>query len=128
MPSDRAGKFTTVQIAQPERDWLARHGAKMPEQIREDLATLQALARPPQLSEGEWNLLRDILNSTHMDPGQVRRWPWLLAADVRDSAPDGLAEKWAVDLEALARRLESLHPADAWAVVDSVRRWWAEQG
>lgn len=123
----RAGQ-STVYIQPAERTWLARLGQPLSAQMREDLETLQRLGRPPALSEQEWGLLRDALVSSVYSPSMARSLPLLLAATVEDSAPDGLADKWGVDLTALAERLRTLHPADAWAVWDQVRRWWAEQG
>ncbi|MCB2189327.1 MAG: hypothetical protein KQJ78_23155 [Deltaproteobacteria bacterium] len=133
MPNKTKGRdraATTVYLSQagPEATWLSRHGAPRSEQLRDDLTVLRTLAgRVPELSEAEAKCLRDILNATRLDAGMVRYWPGILAQAVRDSGPDGLAEKWGVDLEALAVRLEALHPADAWALWESVRAWLEKQ-
>lgn len=124
---DRKGQ-TTVYIQAPEREWLSRLGAPLATQLREDLSTLQRLGRPPALSEGEWSLLRDVLNSSGYNPDMARSLPLILASEIEDSASDGMAAKWGVDLVNLADRLRALHPADAWAVWNQVRGWWAAQG
>lgn len=118
---------TSLRLSQAERDWLGRLGQDMAGQLREDLATLQRLGRAPALSEPEWECLRDVLNGTAYDPSLARSLPLILASEVEDSGPDGMAEKWGVDLAGLADRLRTLHPADAWAVWNQVRGWWAAQ-
>ena len=118
---------TAFRLAQPEREWLTRLGKDMAGQLREDLATLQRLGRTPALSESEWGCLRDILNGTAYDPSLARSLPLILASEVEDSGPDGMADRWGVDLAGLAARLRALHPADAWAVWNQVRDWWAAQ-
>ncbi|MBI4800617.1 MAG: hypothetical protein HY794_18155 [Desulfarculus sp.] len=123
----RSRPQTTVYASPPEADWLKRHGASMAGQLREDIATLRNLGRAPALSEAEVNCLRDVLNSHYYTAELARSLPVILAAEVEDSAPDGLAEKWGVDLEALAARLRALHPADAWALLEQVRMWWGGQ-
>ena len=48
----------------------------------------------PELSEGEWNFLRDMLNATLLEPASAIRFLWMSA---EANLADGLAEKWEVD-------------------------------
>ena len=77
----------------------------------------------PELTDAEWDLLRDSLNGWLPEPAASVGW---LAMGVRDSiALDGLADKWGVDGPALLSRLEALDYAGCLAVLDAVERWWA---
>jgi hypothetical protein len=126
-PRQRPGA-SSIYAPQPEAEWLARHGQSRGGQLREDRLTLQGVGRAPTLSPQETDCLRDVLNAYLYVPEHVRALPILLAAEVEDSAPDGLADKWGVDLAALVARLRALHPADAWALLESVRLWWVARG
>jgi hypothetical protein len=80
----------------------------------------------PDLTEAEWNLLRDSMNGLCPEPAASVAW---LAMGVRDSiALDHLDEKWDVDGLGLIRKLDALDYAGCCAVLDAVERWWVEQG
>lgn len=80
----------------------------------------------PELTDAEWDLLRDSLNGWLPEPAASVGW---LAMGVRDSIElDGLADKWGVDGPALLSRLEALDYAGCLAVLDAVERWWARRG
>ncbi len=80
----------------------------------------------PILTVAEWSLLADVLNGTLLDaePGaaDVDRHIW---AEVADSAPDGTAQKWGVDLTAFSARLKALDYPACCAVVEVARAFWA---
>lgn len=77
----------------------------------------------PELSDAEWDLLRDSLNGWLPEPAASVGW---LAMGVRDSIEmDGLAGKWGVDGPALLSRLEALDYAGCLAVLDAVEQWRA---
>lgn len=80
----------------------------------------------PVLTVAEWSMLADVLNGTQLDaePGgpDVARHIW---AEVADSAPDGTAQKWGVDMPAFSARLKALDYPACCAVVEVVRAFWA---
>lgn len=79
----------------------------------------------PELSEAEWNLLRDSLNGLCPEPAASVAW---LAMGVRDSiALDHLDRKWDVDGAAILSKLDTLDYAGCCAVLDAVERWWVAQ-
>lgn len=80
----------------------------------------------PDLTEAEWNLLRDSLNGLSPEPAASVAW---LAMAVRDSITlDHLNLKWDVDATAFLKLLDALDYAGCCAVLDAVERWWVEQG
>lgn len=83
----------------------------------------------PMLSENEWSLLCDVLNGcvltaehADLDPAQH------LGRSVSDSAPDGMGDKWGVDIAALAGRIERMPYAGRCAIVETVARFWRQAG
>lgn len=83
-------------------------------------------AERPELTLSEWMCICDANNGCQVwlsaggpDPYQS------LWANVYDSEPDGLSEKWGVDCRALAERLRNLSPAGKAAVWDVAARFWA---
>ena len=86
-------------------------------------------AAMPVLAENEWACLCDILNASHRltnhpdtDPARS------MGLSVADSGPDGMAEKWGVDLDLLAARLDAMpYPAQC-AVIETVDRFWRQAG
>lgn len=80
---------------------------------------------PPELSEGEWSLIRDSLNGTLHEPAAMIRGVW---QDVEDGLFDGLAAKWGVDGPALVARLRALDYAQEVALVERIEAWWATHG
>jgi len=79
----------------------------------------------PELSEGEWNFFRDILNGTSMlDSWSVN----YLGAEAEDAIRlTGADEKWEIDGKSLIKRIQRWSYAQKLAVVDAVERWWAQQ-
>lgn len=83
----------------------------------------------PALAENEWACLCDILNASHRaadhpdtDPARS------MGINVADSGPDGMADKWGIDLAALATRLNAMdYPAQC-AVIETVDRFWRQAG
>lgn len=123
-----ARKNSSIRLHESEKSWLMRHGASMPNQIREDAEVLRRLGRPPKFSEKEWTLFYGILSGFAFDPAHTRALPAMLAVAIQDAEQDGgISEKWDLDIEALAAKVADLHPADAWALLDAVRQWWHEQ-
>lgn len=71
-------------------------------------------------ADNESGLILDALNGIlFTDPMGVLFSP----EEIIESLPD-LAEKWSVAPEALTRTLRLLSPADCFALVDAVERWW----
>ena len=56
------------------------------------------------LSESEFHCFCDANNGTVLDPDSLE----FLGLNVADSGPDGLAEKWGVNLSSLAKKLNGL--------------------
>jgi len=79
------------------------------------------------LTVEEAHLMCDLLNGTFMDPRQVRTWPCSLELSVVDGCKiDGLDEKWSVDGKALAVKVATMPPYQAWWLVHQVRVWWRD--
>lgn len=83
------------------------------------LAIVEDVA-PTTLAEGEWCLLCDILNGTVRDVDCAR----LLWAEVEGSAPNGMGEKWSVDVPALAAKIRGMSAAERHAILEVVDRFW----
>ena len=84
---------------------------------------------PRDLSEGEWNLIRDSLNGVWLQeemggPSSIA----VIQAQIDDSMTlNGAARKWKVDGEVLLGKIAKWSYAQKVAVVDAVERWWREQ-
>lgn len=85
----------------------------------------------PTLTEAQWSAICDVLNGTWLicedidgrgDPVQSA---WV---DVADCDEDGMAEKWNVDMLALAATLRDMPYAGQAAVCEVVRRFWKHPG
>lgn len=78
----------------------------------------------PALPENEWCAICDANN-----PGQdVTGMPWsatILWANVADSGPDGIDEKWGVDHQDLAARMRAMPLPAQVAIHEVVRAFWA---
>ena len=78
----------------------------------------------PTLTEGEWMAICDANN-----PGQdITGMPWstsVLWANVADSGPDGIDEKWGIKHEDLAARMRAMPMASQVAIHEVVRAFWA---
>src|SRR5579859_1805217 len=128
--------FNRFQLAfsAPERarHWLAQHTNADGSEAQRRLYSQQAQAALDDyvtilaadlasvtLTTPEALLICDIRNGTRLEPATAR----LLWAEVADSAPDGMAEKWGADIPALVAKLRSYSPGQCWAIYDAVQRW-----
>lgn len=66
---------------------------------------LRMAVRDVPLNEAEFHCFCDANNGTRFDPRDLDD---TFGLNMADSKPDGLDEKWGVDLDALARKLDSL--------------------
>lgn len=86
-----------------------------------------AIDSMPTLPLGEWSAIIDANNGITGDisgtdiAGTIR----MMAANVGDSGPDGLAEKWGVDLAALESAMSALPYAGQVAIYEVVRAFWS---
>lgn len=79
------------------------------------------LSQLDDVSEAEWNYLRDILNGTYVDVDTAR----MLWAEILDADP-AVAERWGIDQRELAERVRALPIAARLAICDAVERWWRQ--
>lgn len=78
--------------------------------------------RKPELSEAEWNLIREACNGWVVEPAAAVGW---LSMQVEDAIKiNNLDRKWQVDGAALVKKVRSLDYADCLAVVDDVEQYW----
>lgn len=75
----------------------------------------------PVLTEAEWSATLDALNGSWLQDETHLRLMW---ASIADSAPDGLADKWGVDLDALAGKVRGMSIAQLLALREIVWRFW----
>ena len=90
---------------------------------RYDKITREAI---PGMSEAEWSCVCDCLNGCGVwlsaggpDPAAM------IWAEVSDSEPDGMEEKWGVDCKELSAKLQALSLVGRIAVWDVAARFWA---
>lgn len=76
----------------------------------------------PDLTEGEWLLLMDVLNGTYLDR-QSAGYLWAEITDAYDANPS-LSEKWGVAVPGLIDKLRWMSRTEQLAVADAVRRFW----
>lgn len=123
-------KRISIYMPTTIREYLMAYGAE--NSLSGSIATLMGRYKAitaeavPELTEPEWSAIVDALNGCGAwlsagghDPAS---FVW---AEVADSAPDGLGEKWGVDCPALAERLKALPLAGRVAVWDVAARFWA---
>lgn len=100
--------------------------------VRTDLGRYRALVRAAQtrladermFTAAEGTLILDALNGTLLGDR-----PETLVWSVEDAMRlDGLAEKWGVDADGLAKKLNSLTPLALHAVADRAETFWASVG
>jgi hypothetical protein len=79
----------------------------------------------PELSEGEWKLIFDVMNGCWtLDQPYIQAQG--LSHQIADgTAMDGLGEKWDVDGLTLARRVADLPLASQLAIIDTAERFWS---
>ena len=75
-----------------------------------------------RFSEAELNALRDCCNGTWFAPAQLIDGAVL--ANFKDSAPDGLYEKWEIDAPATIAKLRELAYPDQVALVEDIETFW----
>lgn len=81
----------------------------------------------PRLSSAEWMLVFDALNGViHDDTAESAGLAWMGVADA--IRHDGLAEKWAVEGNALIEKLKALGYVEAVVLVDAAERFWRRFG
>ncbi|WP_287995356.1 hypothetical protein [Acidiphilium sp.] len=126
----------SARVAQVAESWaMACDAGRIPRDEPDALASAMVRYRAmideaaPALRESEWALLCDALNgcvltADHADTDPARH----LAQSVADSEPDGLGEKWGVDVAALAARIERMPYAARCAIVETVGRFWRQAG
>lgn len=73
-----------------------------------------------QITPAEMSLICDILNGSLQDARSAR----YLADEITDSAPDGMGEKWGVDINALAAEVAALSYVEKLALIDAAERYW----
>lgn len=79
----------------------------------------------PELAENEWLFICDMLNGCSID----ERQSMFLHVDISESGKhDGLGEKWGVDYENLAERVERMNIPEITAIYDVVYRFWQNSG
>lgn len=78
-----------------------------------------------QFSAAELNALRDVCNGWAAEPATTISGG--LAMELADSLPDGIAEKWEIDADALLAKLRALPYADELALVAGIESWWLRQ-
>lgn len=122
-----------ARIEPGQKEWLERYGEALTTQLDEDLRTLQALCEVgrsgiwAQFTGPETMYLADLLNGTLYVPQRLDDLPGTLAHEVRDGDRyDRLGEKWQVDAEALAVKIEALSLIEAYTVWHLVRQAWKE--
>ena len=80
----------------------------------------------PKLTTGEWLAIVEILNSTWRETESSRldiaRSLW---AEIADSGPDGIGEKWEIDVEELAQQVRRMSYAEQCAIIEVVNRFWS---
>lgn len=126
----------SARVAQIAASWaMACDAGQIPRDEPDALASALVRYRAiidgaaPALTVGEWSLLCDALNGSVLTAGHADTDPARhLAHSVADSAPDGLGEKWGVDLPALAARIEHLPYAARCAIVETIARFWRQAG
>lgn len=86
-------------------------------------------AAVPEMTAGEWELLCDALNGSILTAENAEIDPALwLPQSVIDSEPDGLGEKWGVDVPELAARIERMPYVARCAIAETVDRFWRQAG
>lgn len=73
-----------------------------------------------RFGDAELAAILDANNGTLFEPWSIPM-VWL---NVEDSGPDGIAEKWDIDLASLVTKLTALSLAESHALVDAMERWW----
>lgn len=79
----------------------------------------------PDLSEAEWNAVRDALNGVWLRDALSLRSIWAEIADA--DRLDGLGRKWGIDAQALAVRVRDMDTATLVALVEAVESWWGAE-
>lgn len=83
---------------------------------------LREAARSITLTENEFLAFCDANNGTMWDESALTH---SFQANVEDSGPDGLAEKWSVSLKELAEKLSTLTPVQKCAMLAALDGFFA---
>lgn len=123
-------KKTTIYLSDETEKALAAYGEEnsLSGSIATIIARYQAITAEatPELSEPEWSAIVDALNGcgAWLSAGGVDP-AGMVWAELYDSEPDGIGEKWGVEVRELAERLRALPFAGRCAVWDVAARFWA---
>lgn len=104
----------------PGASLMTRRNAVVQRDLDRYYTVLTLALAQVHLTPNEALLICDALNGTFIDVYTAQ----LLHAEIEDSLPDGLAEKWDVDGAALVAKLRDLSLLQQMAVCDAVERWW----
>lgn len=118
-------KKTTIYLTDESLEIIG-HAESLAGRINSILERYAMICREamPTLTEGEWCAICDANN-----PGQdITGMPWstsVMWANVADSGPDGIDEKWGINHEELAQRMRQMPLASQVAIHEVVRAFWA---
>ena len=123
-------KRSSIYMPEEVKTFLAAYGEE--NSLSGSIATIikryQEITRAaaPTMTEQEWSAICDILNGCGIwlssggpDPAA---YVW---AEVADSAPDGIDQKWGVSCQELSKKLRHLPLVGKIAVWDVAARFWA---
>lgn len=88
--------------------------------IRRARANLSTIFSVPEMS-----LILDVVNGIDFSAPIGIAY---IAQEIADSAPDGVGQKWNVDVQTLAQKIDGLSYGEKVALVDTCERWWDRVG
>lgn len=92
---------------------------------KRDLERYRAIVGAAELelsfSTAELNAIFDSCNGTIFEPFTADPG---ICHNVQDALLDGLGDKWEVDGDKLVAKLRKLTPAQSWALVEKIERYW----
>lgn len=81
----------------------------------------------PEMTVAEWMACCDVLNSTVRDAMSeqmdIAKSLWM---EIRDSEQDGLGEKWGIDCNEFAAKLDGMPYSSQCAIIEVVSRFWLD--
>ncbi len=83
----------------------------------------------PTMAEAEWSAICDTLNGTWINADDTQSDPArFLWAEISDADRlYGLGEKWGIDAQALASRIQSMDYSQQCAIIEVVTRFWKSE-